>query len=68
MPIFATGLNRITIRVSIVGTSQDFVECLEFAREGTAHAHYDWEPLDAINDIFTRLEAGRVDGRIVMRI
>lgn len=68
LPIFETVLNRITVRGSIVGTRQDLVECLEFAGEGKVHAHFEWEALDAINDIFDRLEQGKVDGRIVVRI
>lgn len=68
LPIFNTVLNRITIRGSIVGTRQDLVECLEFAGEGKVHAHFEWEPLANINGIFERLEEGKVDGRIVMRI
>lgn len=68
LPIFETVLNRITVRGSIVGTRQDLAECLAFAGEGKVHAHFSWEPLDAINGIFERLEDGSVDGRIVMRI
>jgi propanol-preferring alcohol dehydrogenase len=68
LPIFETVLNRITVRGSIVGTRQDLVECLEFAGEGKVHAHFSWEPLDAINGIFERLEKETVDGRIVMQV
>ncbi len=68
MPIFNIVLNRITVRGSIVGTRQDLIESLEFAAEGKVKPHYSWEPLEAINDIFDRLEHGRVDGRIVMRV
>jgi alcohol dehydrogenase, propanol-preferring len=67
-PIFNIVLNRITIRGSIVGTRQDLAESLAFAAEGKVKAHYSWEVLDSINDIFDRLEHGRVDGRIVMRM
>jgi len=68
LPIFETVLNRITVRGSIVGTRQDLAECLAFAGEGKVHAHFSWEPIDAINDIFERLEDGTIDGRIVMRM
>ncbi len=68
MPIFNIVLNRITVRGSIVGTRQDLSESLEFAAEGKVKPHYSWEPLEAINDIFDRLEHGRIDGRIVMRV
>jgi propanol-preferring alcohol dehydrogenase len=68
VPIFNIVLNRITIRGSIVGTRQDLAESLAFAADGKVKAHYSWEKLDAINDIFDRLEHGKIDGRIVMRM
>jgi propanol-preferring alcohol dehydrogenase len=68
LPIFATVLNRITIRGSIVGTRQDLVECLAFAGEGKVKATFSWEPLDAINDIFQRMAQDQINGRIVLRM
>ncbi|ODT18008.1 MAG: zinc-dependent alcohol dehydrogenase [Kaistia sp. SCN 65-12] len=68
LPIFDTVLNRITVRGSIVGTRQDLAECLEFAGEGKVKPHFSWEPLDAINDIFDRMQQEKIDGRIVMRL
>jgi propanol-preferring alcohol dehydrogenase len=68
LPIFATVLNAITVRGSIVGTRQDLAECLAFAGEGKVHAHYTTEPIENINDIFTRMEDGKIDGRIVLDI
>ncbi len=68
LPIFDAVLNRITVRGSIVGTRQDLVECLEFAGEGKVKPHFSWEPLDAINDIFHRMEQEKIEGRIVMRL
>ncbi|PTW62222.1 propanol-preferring alcohol dehydrogenase [Breoghania corrubedonensis] len=68
LPIFQTVLNRITVRGSIVGTRQDLAECLEFAGEGKVATHFSWEPLEAINDIFHRMEQEAIDGRIVLQI
>jgi len=68
LPIFQTVLNRITVRGSIVGTRQDLAECLAFAGEGKVKAHVSWVPMEAINDIFHRMEGETIDGRIVMRI
>jgi propanol-preferring alcohol dehydrogenase len=68
LPIFETVLNRITVRGSIVGTRQDLEECLAFAAEGKVRAHYTEERLDAINDIFARMQAETIDGRIVLRL
>lgn len=68
LSIFDTVLNRKTIRGSIVGTRNDLAEALAFAAEGRVAAHYATEDLDAINDIFARMERGAIDGRIVMTL
>jgi propanol-preferring alcohol dehydrogenase len=68
LPIFQTVLNRITIRGSIVGTRQDLAECLAFAGEGKVKSHVSWEPIEAINNIFERMEQETIEGRIVVRI
>ncbi|MGO4833788.1 zinc-dependent alcohol dehydrogenase [Rhizobiaceae sp. 2RAB30] len=68
MPIFDTVLKRITVRGSIVGTRQDLEEALEFAGDGAVAAHFSWDTLDNINAIFERMEAGGIDGRIVLRL
>ncbi|MTI18868.1 alcohol dehydrogenase AdhP [Rhodobacteraceae bacterium RKSG542] len=68
LDIFGTVLNRKTIRGSIVGTRMDLAECLQFAGEGAVKVHYTTEPLENINDIFSRMRAGKIDGRIVMNI
>ena len=68
LPIFDTVLNRITVRGSIVGTRQDLAECLAFAGEGKVKTHFSWEPLDAINDVFGRMEQEKIDGRVVLRV
>ncbi|WP_157019109.1 alcohol dehydrogenase AdhP [Mesorhizobium xinjiangense] len=68
MPIFDTVLKRITIRGSIVGTRQDLEEALDFAGDSAVAAHFSWDKLDNINDIFERMEAGGIDGRIVLKL
>jgi propanol-preferring alcohol dehydrogenase len=65
-PIFDVVLNRITVRGSIVGTRKDLAEAIAFAAEGKVKSTVTAEPLDNINDIFARLKAGKVDGRIVV--
>jgi alcohol dehydrogenase, propanol-preferring len=67
LPIFPVVLKRITIRGSIVGTRQDLSEAIAFAAEGQVKANVSVEPLDAINDIFSRMESGRIEGRIVLK-
>lgn len=68
MPIFDTVLKRITVRGSIVGTRQDLEEALEFAGDGAVAAHFSWDKLDNINAIFAQMEAGGIDGRIVLEL
>lgn len=65
--IFDIVLRAITIRGSIVGTRQDMIEALDFYARGQIHPTVAVESIDDINDIFERMEHGRIDGRIVMR-
>jgi propanol-preferring alcohol dehydrogenase len=46
----------------------DLAECLQFAGDGKVKVHYSVEPLEAINDIFSRMRESRIDGRVVMKI
>ena len=66
LPVFETVLKRITVRGSIVGTRQDLEESLQFAGEGKVASHFSWDKLENINDIFHRMEHGKIDGRIVL--
>ncbi|MCV9961811.1 alcohol dehydrogenase AdhP [Pararhizobium sp. BT-229] len=68
LPVFETVLKRITVRGSIVGTRQDLDESLQFAAEGKVVPHFSWDELENVNDIFRRMEEGKIDGRIVMRL
>lgn len=68
IPIFETVLKRITVRGSIVGTRQDLEEALDFAGDGAVSAHFSWDKLDNINAIFSRMEQGGIDGRIVLQL
>ncbi len=67
-PIFDVVLKRLTIRGSIVGTRKDLQEAMQFAADGKVKATIELQPLDAINDVFARLKAGDVYGRIVLQI
>ena len=66
-PIFPVVLKRITIRGSIVGTRQDLRESLAFAAEGKVRTAVAVEPLGKVNEVFARLEAGKIEGRVVLR-
>jgi alcohol dehydrogenase, propanol-preferring len=64
--IFDMVLNRYTLRGSIVGTRQDVEEALQFAAEGKVKATIETLPLESVNDVFSRLKNGQVNGRIVL--
>jgi propanol-preferring alcohol dehydrogenase len=66
--IFGLILQGQTVRGSIVGTRKDLEEALQFAAEGKVKATIEKQPLGSINDIFTRLKQGKVNGRIVLDI
>ncbi len=65
-PIFDVVLKRITIRGSIVGTRQDLAEAVQFAADGKVRARIHKARLEEINTVFANLDAGRIDGRIVL--
>lgn len=66
LSIFDMVLDGITVRGSIVGTRLDLKEALDIAARGKVKAHISVEPLENINDIFDRMEQGKIDGRIVI--
>lgn len=65
-PIFDVVLKRITVRGSIVGTRKDLSEALAFAAAGKVTSHIHHAKLADVNDIFTALRTGSVDGRMVL--
>jgi propanol-preferring alcohol dehydrogenase len=68
LPIFDVILNGITVRGSIVGTRLDLQESLEFAEAGKVKATVAKEKLENINDVFTRMHRGEIEGRIVLNL
>ena len=66
LPLFDVVANCITMRGSFVGTREDMAECLDFAAEGKVKADIELQPLSAINDVFDRLEHGKVASRVVL--
>jgi alcohol dehydrogenase, propanol-preferring len=68
LPIFDVVLNAKTVRGSIVGTRKDLQEALAFAGDGKVHTVFSESSLADINNVFTRLKAGKVEGRVVMRM
>jgi len=65
-PIFDVVLKRLTLRGSIVGTRKDLAEAIAFAAEEKVRVHHHKTRLEDINQVFEDLEAGRVDGRMVI--
>ncbi|SFL88640.1 zinc-dependent alcohol dehydrogenase [Rugamonas rubra] len=65
-PLFDVVANCITIRGSFVGTRQDMAEALAFAAAGKVKADYELQPLSSINNVFDRLQSGRVPSRVVI--
>jgi propanol-preferring alcohol dehydrogenase len=64
--IFDVVLNGYTIRGSIVGTRLDLEESLAFAGDGKVRATIETMPLESINEVFSRLKKGQVNGRVVL--
>lgn len=68
IPIFDTVLNGVTVKGSIVGTRKDLQEAIEFAAQGKVRTNIETQPLDSINDVFDRMESGKINGRVVLTI
>ena len=68
LDIFTTVLFGLTVRGSIVGTRKDMTEALDFFARGKVNPTYATRPMEDINDIFAEMEAGGIDGRIVMEM
>ena len=66
--IFDVVLNGFTLRGSIVGTRRDLEEALAFAADGKVDATIETLPLESINEVFSRLRKGQVNGRVVLSI
>ena len=54
----------VAIRGSIVGTRFDLQEALDFAGAGKVKATTATEPLENMNQVFARMRAGDIEGRI----
>ena len=67
VPLFDVVANCITIRGSFVGTRQDMAEALAFAAAGKVKADIELQPLSSINQVFDRLEHGKVPARVILQ-
>jgi propanol-preferring alcohol dehydrogenase len=68
LDIFTTVLFGLTVRGSIVGTRKDMSEALDFFARGKVAPTYTVRTLAEINDIFTEMEEGRIEGRVVVDV
>ena len=66
-PIFDIVLKGLTIRGSLVGDRQDQVEALDFYARGLIHPTVTECRLDDVNEVFTNMEKGKIDGRMAIR-
>ncbi len=66
LDIFTTVLFGLTVRGSIVGTRKDMEEALDFFARGKIDPTFTIRPMGDINAIFSEMEAGAIDGRVVM--
>lgn len=67
-PIFEIVLKGLTIRGSIVGTRQDMIEALDFYARGLIKPTVQERSLDEVNDVLDEMRAGKIDGRVVLRL
>lgn len=68
VPIFDLVLKGISIVGSIVGTRKDLEEALNLAARGLVTCDYETAAMEDINDIFEKMRAGKIPGRIVLNI
>lgn len=66
-PIFEIVLKGLTVRGSIVGTRQDLLEALDFYAQGKISPTVHSRKLEDINEVFTEMREGRIDGRVVIQ-
>jgi alcohol dehydrogenase, propanol-preferring len=66
IPIVDVVLSRITIRGSIVGGRQDLTEALQFFADAKVRSHYHEMKLEDINEVFSDMKAGKLNGQMVM--
>lgn len=59
-------MNQWRIVGSAVGTRQDAIETLDFARRGIVKAHVKVEKMDALNSVFEQMHEGKLQGRVVL--
>ncbi|KUJ08316.1 GroES-like protein [Mollisia scopiformis] len=65
-PVFDTVVRMITVKGSYVGNRLDTLEAIEFFRLGLIKAPFEVVPLSTLPEIFEKMEAGKIVGRMVV--
>ena len=65
---FIPGHEGVSVVGSIVGTRKDLQEALELAARGLVTCNYTTARMEEINDVFGEMRAGKIDGRVVLKI
>ena len=68
VPVFDLVLKGVSVVGSIVGTRKDLQEALELAARGLVTCNYTTARLEDINDVFGEMRAGKIDGRVVLKL
>ncbi len=68
IPVFDLVLKGISVIGSIVGTRKDLEETLALAARHRIACSYKTAVLEDINDVFEQMRAGRIEGRVVLRM
>ncbi|KAG9225703.1 hypothetical protein CCMSSC00406_0007560 [Pleurotus cornucopiae] len=58
----------LTVVGTSVGNRQDAIEALDLVARGKVKCHYQEKQLQDLNQIYTEMEAGRIVGRIVLKM
>ena len=68
IPVFDLVLKGISVIGSIVGTRKDLEETLALAARHRIACNYKTAVLEDINEVFEQMRAGRIEGRVVLRM
>ena len=66
LPIVKAVLDGIEVIGSLVGTRKDLEEAFQFGAEGLVVPIVQKRPLDDVADVFAEMEAGTIQGRMVL--
>jgi propanol-preferring alcohol dehydrogenase len=68
VPVFDLLPKGVSVVGSIVGTRKDLREALELAARGLVRCNHTTASMEEINDVFGEMRAGKIDGRVVLKI